>query len=71
MKVKATWRNKNLFSPRIEDLGRVSEADVDDDMPFEDIEDFAKEATPDGFFLKQIEYGTETAQYSMNGEKLS
>lgn len=71
MKVKVTWRNKNPFTPRIENLGRFSEANVDDDMKFDDIEEFAKEATPEGFFLKQIEYGDKTAEYSINGQKLS
>ncbi|MDL2243726.1 hypothetical protein LJB84_02665 [Bacteroidales bacterium OttesenSCG-928-J19] len=54
MKVKVTWRNKNPFTPRIENLGRVSEAELPDETTFEEIEEFAIDATPEGFFLKYI-----------------
>lgn len=55
MKVKVTWRNKNPFTPNIANLGRISEAELPDDIAFEDIEKFAVEATPVGFFLKYIQ----------------
>jgi hypothetical protein len=54
MKVKVTWRNKNPFTPRIENLGKIAEAELPEDITFEDIEQYAIEATPDGFFLKFI-----------------
>jgi hypothetical protein len=54
MKVKVTWRNKNPFTPQIENLGRFSEADLPEETTFEEIEAFAIEATPHGFFLKSI-----------------
>ena len=63
MKVKVTWRNKNPFSPRIENLGRVSEADLPEETTFEDIEEFAIEATPNGYFLKEIDMPDYTMSY--------
>jgi hypothetical protein len=63
MKVKVTWRNKNPFTPRIEDLGRISEAELPGDITFEDVEQFAIQATPGGFFLKKIDMPDYTIEY--------
>jgi hypothetical protein len=55
MKVTVRWRNINPFAPRIEDLGRFSEAEVPEDTSFEQIEEFAISATPKGYWLYKIE----------------
>jgi hypothetical protein len=55
MKVTVRWRNINPFCPRIEDLGRVSDAEVPEDTTFEQIEEFAISATPKGYWLYKIE----------------
>ncbi|NDV96474.1 hypothetical protein D0T84_16355 [Dysgonomonas sp. 521] len=68
MKAKVTWRNKNPFCPRWEDLGRVSEAEIADDMEIETIIRYAKEATPDGFWLHTIETPYHTVTYNYNGD---
>ena len=67
MKVKVKWYNKNPFVPNLRDLTRVSEADVPDDMSFEKIEAFAKEATPEGFFLNEIHLPDATYRYTFQG----
>lgn len=67
MKVKVTWRNLNPFAA-IERLGRVSEGELTDDTTYEQIEKFAKEATPKGYFLKQIDTPTLVVNYNRKGE---
>lgn len=68
MKVKVTWRNKNPFCPRLEDLTKVSEAELADDTPFDQIEYWANEATPQGFWLCQITTPSGTTSYTPQGE---
>jgi hypothetical protein len=63
MKVKVTWRNKNPFTPLIEHLDRVSEAELPEKTSFEDIEAFAIGATPDGYFLFEIDMPEYTVKY--------
>lgn len=63
MIVKVTWRNKNPFCP-LEKMGRVSEGELTDDTPLEIVEKFAKEATPEGYFLFQIKMPNITYRYS-------
>ncbi|NDV96030.1 hypothetical protein D0T84_14065 [Dysgonomonas sp. 521] len=69
MKVRVTWMHKNPFVPRLEDLFRGSEADLPDDTSFETIERYAKEATPEGFWLKLIQLPTEKHEYFYDGTK--
>ena len=66
MKVKVTWRNKNPFC-ELERLGRVSEGELTDDTTFEVIKQFADEATPEGYFLKQIVTPTQSVTYDFKG----
>lgn len=70
MKVKVTWRNKNPFAP-IEQLGRISEGELTDDTTFEIIKQFADEATPPGYFLKEIATPTKVVTYNYKGEIIS
>ena len=70
MKTKVTWRNCNPFAP-IEKLGRVSEAELPDDTAFEVIKQFADEATPIGYFLKQIDTPNKVVTYNIKGDIIS
>ena len=63
MKVKVIWRSINPFQPRIEDLGRVSEAELPEETDFKNIEVFAIDATPIGYFLFKIDMPGYTMQY--------
>lgn len=63
MKVRVTWCNINPFVPRIQDLFRGSEAYLPDDMSLETVERYAVEATPKGYFLKEIEFPDYTMEY--------
>lgn len=69
MKVKVIWRNNNPFCPNIEDMGRKSEADVGS-MTMEQIEEYAKEATPLNFHLAEIDTPDRTYFYDMNGNRI-
>ena len=66
MKVKVRWRNKNPFAD-MNNLTRVSDAEISDNTEYNQIEKFAKEATPVGFFLINIELPNKTYQYDSNG----
>ena len=70
MKVKVTWRNKNPFAD-IEKLGRVSEGELTDDTTFEEIKQFADEATPVGYFLREISTPSQNVKYNYKGEIIS
>lgn len=67
MKVKVTWRNKNPFAP-IELLGRVSEAELPESTAFTTVENFANEATPDGYRLNKIEMADRVYLYGIDGK---
>ena len=51
MKVKVTWVSNNPFVLDLRNMSRCSEADVPAEMNYDTIEDFAREATPQGFHL--------------------
>lgn len=68
-KVKVIWVIKNPFV-RYLGMERSSEAYVPADMDFEMIEEFAREATPEGFRLKSIDVIGEVTQYDYNGDRL-
>ncbi len=70
MKVKVTWINNNPFVYNWQDMGRCSEADIPEDMDYKTIEEFAKEATPQGFHLKSIDVAGKIHQYDYNGNKI-
>lgn len=53
MKVKVTWVNNNPFVLDLRNMSRCSEADVPAEMNYDTIEDFAREATPQGFHLRR------------------
>lgn len=55
MKVKVTWVNNNPFVLDFRNMSRCSEADVPAEMNYDTIEDFAREATPQGFHLRSID----------------
>lgn len=69
-RVKVTWRNKNPFVYDIRYMMMSSEAYVPGDMDFKTIEDFAREATPEGFCLKSIDEAGKIYQYDYNGDKV-
>lgn len=54
MKVKVTWVNNNPFVLDLRNMLRCSEADVPAEMNYDTIEDFAREATPQGLSLIHI-----------------
>ena len=68
-RVKVIWVNKNPF---VHDLGlvRSSEASVPVEMDFKMIEEFAREATPEGFRIESIDVISEVTQYDYNGDKV-
>lgn len=68
METKVTWRNKNPFCPRLEDLTCHAEAQLDDNTPFEQIEQWANEATPEGYWLYQILTPLGITRYTPQGE---
>lgn len=68
MIVKVTWRNKNPFVP-VHQIGRVSEGELTDDTKIEVIEQFAKDATPQGFFLHEIKMPDIIYRYSYTGKR--
>lgn len=70
MKVKVTWINNNPFVLDIRDLSRVVKAEVPDEMTYGTIEDFAREATPEGFHLQLIDVDGKVSQYDYNGNKV-
>nr|WP_302830060.1 hypothetical protein [uncultured Bacteroides sp.] len=70
MKVKVTWANNNPFVVDIRNLSRYSEAELPDDMDYGTIEEFAREATPEGFHLRSIDISGKVSQYDYNGNKL-
>ena len=55
MKVKVTWVNNNPFVLDLRNMSRCSEADVPAEMNYDTIEDFAREAAPQGFHLRSID----------------
>lgn len=70
MIVKVTWRNKNPFVP-VNQMGRVSEGELTNDTKIEVIEQFAKDATPQDFFLHEIKMPNITYRYSYTTGKRS
>lgn len=68
MKVKVTWKSNNPFAP-LEFSGKVSEAELPDEMMFSTIEEFAREATPYQYHLHQIDMPGEAVQYDYQGNK--
>ncbi len=70
MKVKVTWINNNPFVYDLRNMSRCSEAEVPDEMPYGTIEDFAREATPEGFHLRLIDIEGKVSQYDYNGNKV-
>lgn len=68
MKVKVTWVNKNPFCPRLEDFIRSSTAEIDDNTSFEQIEHWANDATPRGYWLSSIDTPTNITTYTPQGE---
>jgi len=70
MKVKVTWINNNPFVYNWQDMGCCSEADIPENMDYKTIEEFAKEATPQGFHLRSIDVAGRVYQYDYNGNKI-
>lgn len=70
MKVKVTWVNNNPFVLDLRNMSRCSEADVPAEMNYDTIEDFAREATPQGFHLRSIDVEGKVVQYDYNCHKL-
>ncbi|MCM0236706.1 hypothetical protein J8L13_04680 [Bacteroides fragilis] len=70
MKVKVTWVNNNPFVYDLKNMPRISEAEVPNDIPCDTIEDFAREATPEGFHLRSIDIEGKVSQYDYNGNKI-
>ena len=70
MKVKVTWVSNNPFVLDLRNMSRCSEADVPAEMNYDTIEDFAREATPQGFHLRSIDVEGKVVQYDYNGHKL-
>ena len=69
MYVKIIWRNKNPFSPKVEDLGKYVDTTLNDDFDIQLLENFAKNGTPPGFFLFSITIDGVPSHYDMNGNK--
>ncbi len=67
MKVKVTWVSNNPFVLDLRNMSRCSEADVPAEMNYDTIEDFAREATPQGFHLRSIDVEGKVVQYDYNG----
>ena len=54
-KVKAFWKSKNPFRPNIEDLGYSKIIEVPSDTDMEELEDFAKEDSMEGYRFDRFE----------------
>lgn len=70
MRVKVIWENNNPFVLDLRNMTRCSIADVIDEMDYGTIENFAREATPQGFHLRSIDIEGKMVQYDYNGHKI-
>lgn len=69
MEVKVIWHNRNPFCPRIEDMSISSTAkNIDQYTSFSQIEYWAKEATPQGYWLFQIIMPDKIYTYNYQGQ---
>ena len=71
MKVKVTWRANNPFiAPDKRDVIRTAEVSTDKLNDVDRVEEWAREATPEGFHLHQIDCNMWRMEYDDEAKRI-